>query len=129
MQRRGKYFDKLHSQIGSQFPDLVQLISQCLHNAPNHRPNAENLLLCLQGIRKEVDGQSGSIQIKSDNVLERIKLVHELMEKEEIIKELKEKQVHNILYALAYYEESVSHFKRIKLFITSCQFTRQVNEQ
>ena len=95
VQRRGKYFEKLHSQIGSQFPDFVQLITQCLHNAPNRRPDAENLLLWLRRIRKEVDGQSGFSRIKSDNVLERIKLSHELMEKEEMIKELEEKQVHN----------------------------------
>jgi hypothetical protein len=53
--RRREYIDILEAQINGSCPDLVQLVKDCLHNAPQRRPIISELFTRLQGIRMEVD--------------------------------------------------------------------------
>lgn len=57
IERRREYIDILEHQIGHSCPDLVQLVQDCLHNAPQKRPASGALFTRLQRIRMEVDGQ------------------------------------------------------------------------
>jgi hypothetical protein len=54
--RRKEYIDILEAQINHFHPDLVQMVKDCLHNAPQKRPITSELFTRLQGIRMEVDG-------------------------------------------------------------------------
>ena len=70
---------------------LAQLIAQALHNSPDQRPTAEDLLIALQQMKEEVDGQYGGRAIKLD--MEKVKLTKEVKMKDGRIQEL-EQQVH-----------------------------------
>ncbi len=56
--RRGKYIDELTQKIAN-YPALIELVVNCLHNNPHRRPSTEQLLTRLEGIRAEVEGNSG----------------------------------------------------------------------
>ena len=88
---RGKYIDLLEAKINSDHPALVQLIKECLRNAPDRRPTTDNLLARLQGMREEVEGKYGG-PVKLDMV--RVKLAMELKIKD---MQLTQKQVHTII--------------------------------
>ena len=49
MERREKYVDQLHQQLGEQHP-MVQLVKQCLENDPEDRPPASVILQRLEGM-------------------------------------------------------------------------------
>ena len=56
VQRREPYMTKLYKEFSKEHP-LVQLIRQCLHNAPQSRPNAAKAMEVLEGldVEKEVE--------------------------------------------------------------------------
>lgn len=82
---RGQYIDLMEAQIISRHPSLANLIKQCLHNAPHQRPTTDNLLMILQDMKEEVEGEYGG-PFKLDMV--RVKLVKEVKIKERRIEEL-----------------------------------------
>ena len=55
IERRREYIDLLEAQIDHSYPDLVQLVKECLHNAPQKRPASCELFPRLQRIRMEVE--------------------------------------------------------------------------
>lgn len=57
--RRGKYIEIMESMISQDHPALVQLVKQCLHNAPDKRPKSNELLVRLQRMKVEMDGAHG----------------------------------------------------------------------
>ena len=57
-------------------PSLVELVKQCLHNAPHQRPTTDELLARLQRMKEEVEGRYGGGMIKLD--LSKMKLSKEL---------------------------------------------------
>ena len=88
---RGRYIGLLEAQIGSNHPDLVALIKECLLNAPDRRPTTDALLARLQRMREEVEGEYG-YPIKLD--MARVKLAKEVKLKD---RQLTQQQVHTIV--------------------------------
>ena len=81
----------LESHISPFHPALVELVKQCLHNAPQDRPRVEEVLARLQGLRAEVEGEYGGITFRLDMV--RLRLAKEAKEKDRRIDELIQQQV------------------------------------
>ena len=88
IERREDYIDQLLKQLGEQHP-MVQLIKQCLDNAPEDRPLAHVILQRLEGMRvrdpyldltkvemmkllKQKDGQVDHLQVCTYTVLMNI---------------------------------------------------------
>jgi len=59
--------------LGEEHP-LVQLVCQCLHNSPDQRPTADELLQQLQAAKAQVEGPYGQI-VKVD--LEKVRVLRE----------------------------------------------------
>ena len=68
IERRGKYMEIMegHVQFGYLHPSLVQLVRQCLHNAPERRPSTDEVLGNLQRLKVEVEGVYGGSLVKLD---------------------------------------------------------------
>ena len=91
IERRQKYVDLLELGIlCSNHPNLIQLVKQCLHNAPNERPNTDELLSALQGMKVEVEGDYGG-PFGLDMV--RVRLAKEVKAKERRTEELTQEKV------------------------------------
>lgn len=86
LERREQYIDLLElGFLSSNHPDLIQLIKQCLHNAPNKRPKTDALLTRLQRMKEEVErGYGGPIQLD----MVRVRLYKEVKMKDRKIEEL-----------------------------------------
>ena len=54
----------MEKKFGQEHPALVQLVKQCLHNAPERRPTIEEVLDSLQRIKTEVEGVYGGSLMK-----------------------------------------------------------------
>ena len=52
--------DMLESHISPFHPALVELVKQCLHNAPEDRPSTEEVQAVLQGLRTKTSRSSSS---------------------------------------------------------------------
>ena len=72
------------------YPDLVQLVKQCLQNIPDQRPSTDELLATLQRMKVEVEGEYGG-PVKLDMV--RVRLAKEVKLKDGRIGELTQLQV------------------------------------
>ena len=79
------YVETLERQIGSFYPSLVQLIKECLHNEPEQRPSTDTLLVSLQRVRLEVEGEYGRDVVQVDLV--QMKLAKELKSKDKKMQE------------------------------------------
>ena len=73
LERRGDYIQQLNGMLGEEHP-LVQLVCQCLHNIPDQRPTADELLQQLEAAKAQVEGPYGQI-VKVD--LERVRVLRE----------------------------------------------------
>ena len=73
------------------YPNLVQLVKQCLQNIPNQRPSTDELLATLQRMKAEVEGEYGGSPIRLDMV--RVRLAKEVKLNEQRIRELTQQQV------------------------------------
>ena len=91
MERRERYIAILESEhLRSSCPALVELVKQCLHNAPQQRPSTEEVLARLQGLRAEVEGEYGG-PVRLDMV--RVRLAKEGKRKDRRLEELTQQQV------------------------------------
>ena len=73
----------------------MQLVHQCLHNAPDQRPSAEELLQQLEAVRAQVEGAYGQL-VKVD--MEKVRL---LREKNREIRQLQQ-QIHQLEVGSSY---------------------------
>jgi hypothetical protein len=78
LERREQYIEALEGVVGYLHPALVELVKQCLHNAPRERPNTDDLLARLQRMKAEVEGEYGGGVVKVD--INRIKLAKKVKE-------------------------------------------------
>ena len=77
--------------MGRNHPALVELVKECLNNAPDRRPTTDDLLARLQRMRKEVEGGCGGSAVGFD--LSKMKLLQEVKIKDRQIEELTQQQV------------------------------------
>jgi len=84
----------LEMLIGPLHPTLVQLVKQCLHNAPQERPSTDEVLARLQKMKVEVEGEYGGSPIRLDMV--RVRLAKEGKMKDRRIEELTQQQVQSV---------------------------------
>ncbi len=84
VERREMYMKKLENQLLESHPILVEMVTNCLHNDPQTRRTAEQLLGRLQPIKKEMTLFYGGTLVNVTHVLH----VKELKEKDKIIKDL-----------------------------------------
>ena len=94
VQRREQYIETLEAHIGRYHPALVELVKECLNNAPEQRPTTDDLLARLQRMREEVEGEYG-YPFKLD--MARVRLVKEVKIKDRRIEELIQQQVYIVL--------------------------------
>ena len=87
VERRSDYIQLLHGQLGEQYP-LVQLVHQCLQNAPARRPSAEELLRQLEAVRAQIEGRYGNQLVKVDVV--KVGMVKALRETDTEIEHLQQ---------------------------------------
>ena len=104
MERRERYIAILESEQLRSGPALVELVKQCLHNAPQQRPSTEEVLALLQGMRAEVEGEYGG-PVRLDMV--RVRLAKEGKRKDRSLEELTQQQVHKSYGRLVYIYISV----------------------
>ena len=90
MGRRRRFIELMEGSLNADHPALAELVKQCLHNVPYERPNAEELLTRLQGMRAEIEGGYGSSPITLDMV--RLRLAKEIKVKEQRIEVLTQQQ-------------------------------------
>ncbi len=55
VERREVYMGTLESQFSSSCPTLVEMVTTCLHNAPQTRPSAEQLLRILESVQDTME--------------------------------------------------------------------------
>ena len=84
VERREVYMKKLENLLLESHPVLVEMVTNCLHNDPQTRPTAEQLLGRLQPIKKELTLFYGGTLVNVTHVLH----VKELKEKDKRIKDL-----------------------------------------
>ena len=85
--RREQYIEILEALVGRYHPALVELVKECLNNAPDERPTTDDLLARLQRMREEVEGEYGN-PVRLD--MARVKLAKE-------VKQLTQQQVYTIV--------------------------------
>ena len=95
MERRGEYIEVLEAHVGPFHPGLVQLVKQCLHNAPNLRPTTGEVLGSLQGMRVEVEGVYGGSLVKLD--IDKVLLAKEMNMKDKRLKEMEVRFKHVLI--------------------------------
>ena len=61
-ERRGQYFGQLERILpdGGNHP-FLHLMKQCLRNAPSQRPNAEEMIASLEGMKADIEGPYGDV--------------------------------------------------------------------
>ena len=91
VERRREYMEILEGDIGYRHPALVQLVRQCLHNAPERRPTTNEVLGTLQRLKVEVEGVYGGSFVKLD--INKVLLAKEMKRKDTKIEELREVEV------------------------------------
>ncbi len=120
MERRGNYIDELEAEIGPLHPSLVQLVKQCLHNAPHRRPTTDEVLDSLKGMRMKIECSYGGSLVKLD--IDKILLTKELKMKNKRLEEMEVRLKH----ALQVTEETTEqlevsiHNFRDHLYYTFC---------
>ena len=82
----------LEAQVGSLHPGLVQLVKQCLHNAPDLRPTTDEVLGSLEGMRVEVEGVYG---VKMD--IDKILVAKEMNMKDKRLEEMEVRLKHALI--------------------------------
>ena len=86
-ERREVYMKKLENQLLESHPLLVELVTNCLHNIPQTRPSAVQLLETLQPILTELENIHGGNSGRSLNVTHVIH-AKEMKQKNKRLKDL-----------------------------------------
>ena len=89
VQRREAYFEKADSEYGRLHPSLLDLVKQCLHNAPGRRPSSNELLAKLEKMNEKVESESesGGVALRQLEI-SKVMLTKELGDKRRRVQEL-----------------------------------------
>ena len=82
VQRREPYMTKLYKEFSKEHP-LVKLIRQCLHNAPQSRPNAAKAMEVLEGLDVEKEVEDPYDAYEGMNRLDMVRHMLKIKGKEE----------------------------------------------
>ena len=92
LERRQEYIQSLESKtLLSKHPDLVQLIKECLHNAPRERPTSRDVLARLRRLKPDVEGEYGGFALD----MAKVRLAKAVKSKGRRIDELTQQKVIN----------------------------------
>lgn len=94
VERRKEHTDIMEAEFGRLHQDLVLLVKQCLHNAPEKRPSTDELLSGVKKARNSVEGKYGC-PVKLD--MEKVKLAKEIRIKDQKIDQLMKEKVNYII--------------------------------
>ena len=109
--RRQAYFDQLEDLLpasGEVKCLLIQMIKDCLRNAPTQRPTAEQLVTALEGIKGVIEGDYGELAtvdaVRQVRTMKALKSrskdkLNELAAKDEQIQQLQQQLVVNSKYS------------------------------
>ncbi len=90
VERREVYMGKLEDQLLKSHPILVEMVTNCLHNTPQTRPTAEQLLEILTPVQDAMENIHGGNLGRSINIVNVLHM-KETKEKNKRIKELEVK--------------------------------------
>ena len=76
----------LETQVAQSHPVLLELVRQCLHNAPERRPSGVDILNRLKQVKVQVEGEYGDITKQFD--IGKIIVLKKLKMKESMIEEM-----------------------------------------
>ena len=94
LERRERYIAVMEAEFARLCPALVQLIKQCLLNAPDKRPSTDELLTRLQRVRSEMGGAQGGCPMNVD-IMIRVRMAKEMKVKDGQIDELTKQKVYS----------------------------------
>ena len=87
VERREVYMENLKDQLLKSHPILVEMVTNCLHNTPQIRPTAEQLLETLTPVQEAMENLHGGNLGRSLNIA-NVLIMKETKEKNKRIKEL-----------------------------------------
>ncbi len=87
VERREAYIEMLKDQLLKSHPILVEMVTNCLHNTPQTRPTAEQLLETLTPVQEAMENIHGGNLGRSINITNVLHM-KETKEKKRRIKEL-----------------------------------------
>ncbi len=87
VERREVYMETLKDQLLKSHPILVEMVTNCLHNTPQTRPTAEQLLETLTPVQDAMEDIHGGNMGRSLNIANVLHM-KETKEKKRRIKEL-----------------------------------------
>ncbi len=87
VERREVYMDNLKDQLLKSHPILVEMVTNCLHNTPQTRPTAEQLLKTLTPVQEAMENIHGGNLGRILNIA-NVLIMKETKEKNKRIKEL-----------------------------------------
>ena len=87
VERREVYMKKLENLLLESHPVLVEMVTNCLHNTPQTRPTAEQLLETLTPVQDAMENIHGGNLGRLINIINVLHM-KETKEKNKIIKEL-----------------------------------------
>ncbi len=87
VERREVYIDNLKDQLLKSHPVLVEMVTNCLHNTPQTRPTAEQLLETLTAVQDAMEDIHGGNLGRTLNIANVLHM-KETKEKNKRIKEL-----------------------------------------
>lgn len=93
LERRGVYIELLQGQLLPNHPALVDLVKQCLHNAPHERPTTEVVLARLRAMSADIEGEYGGSPMNLD-IMVRLRAAKEMKMKDTKMKQLLQQQVY-----------------------------------
>ena len=76
----------LETQVAQSHPVLLELVRQCLHNAPERRPSSVDILKRLKQVKVQMEGEYGDITKQLD--IGKIIILKKLKMKESMIEEM-----------------------------------------
>ena len=97
VERREVYMKKLENQLLESHPILVEMVTNCLHNTPQTRPTAEQLLETLAPVQEAMENIHGGKLGRTINIV-NVLYMKESKEKSRRIKELEVKSRWNEVF-------------------------------
>ncbi len=117
VERREVYMKKLEDQLLKSHPILVEMVTNCLHNTPQTRPTAEQLLETLTPVQDAMENIHGGSLGRLINIVNVLHM-KETKEKNKRIKELEVKllcELQSLMYQIVITIIALLYFVQVNL--------------